>query len=511
MLKVRTTKTSSGNTAVQVVYRHNHKTEIVKHIGTARSEKERRKLLELADLYIASNKRMPPLLPHAFAKEDQDNFVVSLKHLKAGSYYYHFAYEFLSSFYVLNGFDKIQNNLLKDLAFMRIIEPCSKLHSVELLKEYFAIKYPINNVYEGLRKIRLLKDSTEKIAVLYTKKHLSFDFSLVFYDVTTLYFETFKDDEFRKPGFSKDNKSAQPQILVGLMVTREGYPVAVDLFEGNTFEGKTMIPSILRFKEKYQIGNLTVVADAAMLSFKNMEELQKHNLQYIVGARLGNLSEELIRDISTSINKAENIFVKRQTKRGILICDYTKKRAAKDKYDREKAIRKAERQIEEGNPILKRIPFLKETTKTVYTLNHKLIEKDEMLEGLKGYYTNIENMDNQLIVSRYKDLWHVEKSFRITKSDLEARPIFHHKRESIEAHIIIVFVSLCLAKSIEIFSGLSIKKVRDSMWRILDIELIDTLTDRKFIKRMETTENVSAEILEKLRTVDNSSKRVLKK
>lgn len=515
MLKVRTTKIASGNTAVQVVYRHNHKTEIVKHIGTARSQKEKGQLIQLAYQYIGRNKNMPPLLPEVFTGQEND-FLLSLKYLKAGANYHTFAYEVLLYFYALNGFENVKSNLLRDLAFMRIIEPCSKLQAVRLLKEYFAIIYPINSVYEGLRGIGQLKEQTEKVAVTFAKQNLSFDFSLVFYDVTTLYFETQKSDEdvenkdgnlikgLRKQGFSKDNKSSQPQILIGLLVTKEGYPVAVEIFEGNTFEGKTMIPVILRFQEKYHIKTLTVIADAGMLSFANMEELKKHQLTYIVGARMGNLSETLMREISTSLHSTEGLFIKRETPHGTLICDYSRKRASKDKSDREKQIRKAERQIEEGNPILKRYPFLKEKTKIVYRLNIELIEKDKLLDGLKGYYTNVTNMDESLIVARYRDLWHVEKAFRIAKSDLEARPIFHHKRESIEAHIGIVFVSLCLAKCLELQTGYSIKKVRDSIWRILDIELIDTLTNKTFIKRMELEGNEIAALLDKRKNVDKS-------
>ncbi|MGI0061326.1 MAG: IS1634 family transposase [Nitrosotalea sp.] len=516
MLKVRTNKVAPGNIAVQVVYRHNHKTEIVKHIGTARSQKEKEQFISLGNQYIAENKQMPPLLPQVFSDGKKDDFLISLKHLKVGETSHAFAYEILSHFYQVNGFDKVNNTLLRDLAFMRLIEPSSKLRAVELLKEYFHITYPINSVYEGLRSIEQIKEETEKAAVTFAQKHLSFDFSLVFYDVTTLYFETFKEDEdttdekghtivgLRKNGFGKEKKPGQPLILIGLLVTREGYPVAVEIFEGNTFEGKTMIPSILRFQEKYHIKTLTIVADAGMLSFANMEELKKHNLTYIVGARMGNLTATLIQDLAVSLRSTEGIYVKRETPHGTLICDYSKKRASKDKSDREKQIRKAQRQIEEGDPVLKRIPFLKEKTKTIYKLNLDLIEKDKLLDGLKGYYANVLGMDESLIVARYKDLWHVEKAFRIVKSDLEARPIFHHKRESIAAHIGIVFVSLCLTKSIELQTGYSIKKVMDSIWSILDIELIDTLTNRRFIKRMVTEGNEIVQLFEKLSSVHKS-------
>ena len=324
------------------------------------------------------------------------------------------------------------------------------------------------------------KDEIEKIAVNYARKYLSFDFSLVFFDVTTLYFETFKEDKdnFRKPGFSKDGKHQQPQVLVGLVVTKEGFPISIESFEGNTFEGHTMLPVILNLKKKYNIENLTIVADVGMLSFNNMEVLQKHNFSYVVGARIGGIKENIIKNVSEEINKQENYIVEAKTKYGRLLVDYSKKRASKDKSDREKQIRKAEYQIVNGNPILKRIRFLKEDVKTKYKLNQKLIDKDIILDGLKGYYTNTEEKDARLLIKRYKDLWHVEKAFRIAKSDLLARPMFHHKKENVKAHIIVVFVSLAIAK-------------------IIDIALIDTLTNFKFTKRMDTSENQLASYVDK--------------
>ena len=128
-------------------------------------------------------------------------------------------------------------------------------------------------------------------------------------------------------------------------------------------------------------------------------------------------------------------------------------------------------------------------------MNSELIQKDELLDGIKGYYTNLENMDNQLIVDRYHDLWKIEKAFRIAKSDLLARPIFHRKRANIEVHILIVFVSLCVAKSLELYSGLSVKKIKDLIWDILDIKLKDDLTGKTFTKRIDVIPQRAIEIL----------------
>lgn len=510
MLRIRTTQTASGKTAVQAVKREHQKTIIVKHFGSTDNSIQLKRLRTLADEYIIRASRTKPLFPELFTP--QKEHLISLDRLKITSPYHHFAYETLSFFYQRNGFNKLNNKLLKDLVVIRIIEPASKIRSLTLLKEYFDISFGHSTLYRGLKDIWEGRDEIETVAVEYAKKHLSFDFSLLFYDVTTLYFETHKEDEdltddqgkvleegLRKNGFSKDHKSNQPQILVGLLVTKEGYPVAVEMFPGKMFEGKTMIPVILKVKEKYQIKNLTIVADAAMLSFTNMAELKKYDLSYIVGARMGSIADELMKEISQALSQTEGIFHKTQTHHGILICDYSKKRASKDKSDREKQIRRAIRQIEQGDPVLLKYPFLKAEKKPVLKLNTKLIEKDELLDGIKGYYTNVTDIPESLIVSRYKDLWHVEKAFRIAKSDLEARPMFHHQRITIEAHMIIVFVSLCIVKSIELLSGISIKRVKDQIWRTLDVTMEDTLTKQKFVKRMDTSTNEIAKLVENLK------------
>jgi transposase len=494
VLKVRTTKTASKNTAVQVVSRSKQRTKVVKHIGTAKTPEELLQLLDLARQYVYRKNNTPPLFPESLGADPQKH-LVAVENLKFINAYHKFAYGFLSYFYELNNFASLNDDLLKDLAIIRIIEPASKIRSIELLKGYFGIKYSRNSVYRGLLKIKELKPEIEKCAIEYAKNNLAFDFSLVFYDVTTLYFETFGDDEFRKCGFSKDNKVNQPQILIALVVNKDGYPIAIDIFAGNKFEGHTIIPVILKFKETYDIENLTVVADAAMLSRDNIQELEQSGLNYIVAARLSNLSEELLVRISKHINNREGKYFQEKTPYGLLICDYLEKRAAKNRAERKKQILKAQEQIANPGKLIKRLRFVKETTKSVYKLNEDLIKKDKRLDGLKGYYTNINDISASLVVSRYKDLWIIEKSFRIAKSDLLARPIFHRQKEKIEAHVLIVFLSLCVTKTIEMLTGLSVKRVKDLIWSVLDIEFIDILTNKRFFRRMETPNNEMVEFL----------------
>lgn len=515
---MRTTKTGSGNTAVQVVERGSHRIKVVKHIGTADDNTKLQELLEKGQRYIMQATKITPLFPEMFnAKRNQ---AVSIDDLEFTNTYHSFAYEFLSYFYGLLGFGAIANELLKDLAIIRIIESSSKLHALVLLKKYFERQYGKTIMYEKLPKMKPLKIEIEKQAVCYAKNYLSFDFSLVFYDVTTLYFESFTQDAddvdekgniltkgLRKNGFSKDNKSNQPQIVIGLIVTREGFPVSYDVFEGNTFEGGTFIPSITKFKDTHEVKTLTVIADAAMISFDNVQELVNAKLSYIVGARTANLKPSRIEKISTELigntkdllelAKRDGTSTRIETDRGLLVCDFSIRRYRKDKREMEKQIAKAQKLLDE-NKALTRTKFIK-TEKTNQTLNADLVEKTKLLLGIKGYYTNLTEVDNQTIISHYHNLWHVEKAFRIAKSDLEARPIFHHKRDSIEVHILIVFVSLCVSKAIELLTNYSIKKVRDMIWEILDIEFTDTFTKRVYRKRMAGKTNEMVKLLTDLR------------
>jgi len=494
MFKMRTVKTRSGKTAVQVVFRHSHRTEIVQHIGSAGNDKRLLELKKLAGQIIRQKDPQIALFPKE-TENDRGSDLVLVGNLDAVKYRHLFAYEYLSRFYTLNGFDQLENQLVKDLAVIRVIEPSSKLRSLMLLKKYFGVIHSENVLYKTFGSLERLQSRAEGLAVDYAKKHLHFDFSLVFYDVTTLYFETFNEDisindsnnpkrhGLRRFGFSKDNKPGQPQILIALVVNTDGYPVAVNIFEGSKFEGHTMIPVILDLKTKYRITNLTVVADAAMLSAKNMEELDKLGLQYIVGARLSYLSSDLLQQISTALNKQPGKYFRTKTPLGYLVCDYSDLRAAKDRSDRRKQLVRAQSQIDNPAKFFRRSRFVRETTASVYEINQKLIEKDELLDGIKGYCTNLKDTDNTIIVSRYKDLWKIEKAFRIAKSDLLARPIFHRKKENIKAHILIVFISLCMVKSIELQTGQSIRNVRDKIWEVLDIELKDKLTGKTYVKR----------------------------
>lgn len=457
---------------------------VLQHIGTAHNEDELLALKEIASKWIADNPPQPQLFSPDVATQRSD----ILKSFEYRGIKYSFAYEFLNNLCAHFQFTTLRSELLVDLVIMRIFEPASKLRSRSLLAQYFDITYSEKQLYRSLRMFPAMKQSVEEQMVAIAKKEFGFDFSFVLYDVTTLYFETFKADDLRKPGFSKDNKSQQPQIVVGLMVTPQGFPVSYEVFSGNTFEGTTFLPSILAFKSLHHIETLTIVADAAMLSLSNIKKLVENGLTYIVGARLGNISADLLGIIDAGLVRVDASTTKTETEHGTLICAYAKKRYAKDLSDMNKHIKRAEGLVQTPGK-MKRAKFVRASADTV-SLNEALIERTKKLLGVKGYYTNLTSVPDADIIAHYHSLWNVEQAFRIAKSDLASRPIFHRKDVSIRAHMLICVMALAVSKYVEIKTKRSIRSVLDLCRTVTDALLVHRVTNTKNVMRSPIPEEM---------------------
>lgn len=485
MYKIRQIKYATNSVSIQVYKIENRKRVIVRHIGTARNEFEKQGLLLLAHEFIEKASKQLILFDN-----NQSNNILRIDQTRFIGVHYTFLYELISKLIITIGLDKINNNLLLDLIIMRMVEPSSKLRSMELLNEYFGIKHRRQSYYQSAPHWLTLKSRVENIILRFAQEHYSFKFDLLFYDVTTLYFETFAEDELRKNGFSKDNKSQQPQILVALMVTKEGFPIAYEVFAGNTFEGHTIIPVVKNFISKHRVKNFTVVADAAMISTDNIAALKKNNINYIVGARLGNLPNELIEQIDKSISREDDKSIRIKTDNGYLVCRYSSVRYGKDKYEMEKQIAKAKFII--GNPSKnKKLKFTKSNGQN-FELNQKLIDKTQKLLGIKGYYTNLKEsiVDNKTIIERYHELYKIEQAFRISKSDLQTRPIFHFKDEPIKLHLLICFIALVLSKHIELQTNTSVRRFIHECKKITDARLKNNVTGKEFKIRADLTPEI---------------------
>lgn len=314
-------------------------------------------------------------------------------------------------------------------------------------------------------------------------------FSLLLYDVTTLYFETHKpDDDLQARGFSKDDKSKQPQIVIGLLVTGQGFPLVHEVFKGNTFEGHTMLAVINAFQMRHNTERPIIVADSAMLSQANRDALDSEGYPYIVGARLANAKPSFLLSVRDQLPHVDGATIRLSYSgaAGDVVCAYSHTRYKKDKREFDKQIEKAKMLIVKKEPG-KRAKFVKKSgvTDNPYVFDETLKQKTELLLGIKGYFTNIPEvtLSNEQIVKHYHDLWHVEQAFRMSKSDLKARPIFHHTHDAIRAHIIICFMALMIGKWIEIKTSFSLRYVRDLLWRIQEAHLYDPRSKRKRIAR----------------------------
>lgn len=479
MCSLRKTKTASGATAVQVVRYRNRKVVIMKHIGSARTDEEVHALLQSANAWVRQCTGQSSIF------QDDANRVLPLNHCTFAGVRYSIAYRTFSSIATRCGFQALHDEIVVDLAIMRVFEPCSKRRSLELLERHFGIRYAERSVYRALQTMARHKEKAECLAVACAKREFSFDCSLVLYDVTTLYFESFREEEgekaLRKTGFSKDQKSQQPQIVLGLLVASNGFPLGYELFKGNTFEGHTMLPVLEAFRMTHGVKKCTVVADAAMLSFENIEELRQKNLSYIVGARVSNLSPKRILEISHALHCRNEATVRFPTQHGELLCSFSDARYRKDKHDMEKQIARAKILIAKGDAG-KRAKFV-QTSGASTSLNEKLIAKAKSLLGIKGYVTNIPEtiMNDVEIIAHYRNLWRVEQTFRMAKHDLETRPIFHHTEEAIRAHLLICFLSLQIAKYMELKTGVSIQRMIDLLRTIGDARVHNTSTSEEFL------------------------------
>lgn len=472
MLHIRVIKTKSQSRSVQVVYYRNRKRIIFKHIGSGKTDEEIARLKIIAQEFLAKHNPTLPLFDDRMTSK-----VIHLDKCEFLGVYYTYFYEIISSLLVQIGLAKIDDPLLIDLVVIRMIEPASKLRSVELLEQYFGIKHSRQKYYQAAPRWLDFKTTIESIVLQFAKQTYAFNFDILFYDVTTLYFETFSEDELRRNGFSKDNKSQQPQIVVALMVTQDGFPIAYEVFSGNTFEGHTILPVVKDFIKKNDVKEFTIVADAAMISAENIQALLKNNLHYIVGARLGNASNELIEQIDKNISREDGKSIRLKTNNGDLICSYSTLRYRKDKYEMEKQIERAKDTV--ANPSKnKKLKFIKAQGQHI-ELNEKLIAKTQKLLGIKGYYTNLEEskISNQIIIERYHELYKIEQAFRISKHDLQTRPIFHFKENPIKLHLLICFMALVVSKHIELKTGTSIKSFITEAKKVTDARIVNTLSN----------------------------------
>jgi len=489
---VRRLKHNNGRTYIQTVEKVGKKYVVKRSFGSARSSEDLQKLVSKAEEWIKSYKGIQEL---DFEDERSlyDDFLSSItSHKLVGIDLV------LGKIFDEIGFNRIEDELFKDLVLYRLVYPKSKLKTTEYLYRFSHKTYSEDDVYRYMDKLyNTQKEKVQQISYDHTLQVLPNGISVVFYDVTTIYFETDYEDDFRKTGFSKEGKHQNPQIVLGLLVSEGGYPLAYDIFEGKQYEGHTMLPIINRFKAKYNLDKLIIVADSGLLSKSNIEELVAQKYEFILGARIKNEAEGIKQKIlSLSLKDGQSSIIRKGDLK--LIITHSDQRAKKDKYNRDKGLKRLEKSIKTGRLNKGSInnkgynKFLEMDGEVQVKINQEKIEEDTKWDGLKGYLTN-SNLSKERILDNYKQLWKIEKAFRIAKTDLKIRPVYHYKRKRIEAHICLNFVAYKVYKELERQlkekkSDLSPEKVIDILQSIYKIEVTTPKQKKKISKTIILTD-----------------------
>jgi len=484
---VRKVRTASGAVAVQVITRRGRQVERIEHVGSAHTD------AELALLLAAARERLSPgqdvldlgELPVVPARMGQVADWTGEREVPAqpaaGGRPASVAaggrvvgtsadllWSVLTSAYAQLGFDVLGDDGFRAMVLARIVEPTSKAEVVRVLDEIGAPAVSLRTLFRSLARSQA-RDYRGQLATAAWAHSVraSGTAAMVLYDVTTLHFERDDEDELRKVGMSKEHR-VDPQVQAGLLVDPAGFPLEVHLFEGNKAETTTLIPVLTAFAQRHDVQDIVVVADAGMLSAANLNALEDAGFNFIVGSRITKAPYDLAEHFERHgtyftdgqvLESARRMGTGKAARVRRVVYQWKFKREQHDNKAINAMIERAEK-IADGRAPLKKARFLKVTDITA-ELDQATIDRARQLAGLKGYVTNLPApaMDGAAVIAAYHDLWKVEQSFRMTKSDLRARPVFHHQREAIEAHLTVVFAALAVARHLQDTAGTSIKKI----------------------------------------------------
>jgi transposase len=503
-IRIKTTP-NSPRKSVQIVesVRDGNKVrqKIIRYVGIAMDDDELKRLIDLAEHIKAKFESEGPqlsLLSHEEAakyaiearkKEDDKPLHVNLKELEEEQRVVIGIHEAYGKVYEELGFQRAltspsrqayNTDLLEHMVMARIANPQSKRASVKMLERDFGISIPLHKVYRMMdavddKAILRIQDIAYNAAMSLLNQKVN----ALFYDCTTLYFESFSEDELKQNGYSKDLKFNQPQVLLALVVTEEGLPLSYDLFPGACFEGHTLIPILKKLRARYDLQHVIFVGDRGMLNEDNLKCLEEEEFQYIVGAKLRNVSKKLqeaiLNEDRYTLCESNEYFQRIATfdekNNRKLLVSHSAKRAAKDKADREKAVEKLLKKLSKSkNPktLLSHYgykKYLKITGESTLQLEEAKLVEEARWDGLYGVITNVKEKSAEAILEHYRGLWQIEECFRVSKHDLKIRPIFHWTPERIRAHIAIAFMALVCVRQLEYRVALQYQKLSPEVIR----------------------------------------------
>ena len=456
---------------------------IIRHIGVATDDDALQRLKDMAEHIKATmlHEDQPRLFPpedmaemvietrRKAEQKPQKALMVDLTRLRERDRVITGIHEIYGRIYRDLGFDRLlsptrqrmSSRILYHTVMARLANPASKLATTRALDEDFGIRVPVEKIYRMMDHVDDgVIDRLQSLVGEASRSLLPGDLEVLYFDCTTLYFETVQDDDLRQFGYSKDGKSNRVQILLALVVTREGLPVGYGVFPGATWEGNSFLPVHKQMVDRWPGISPIHVCDAGMLSHANMSALEDEGGRFIIGARLHTLPKAL----QETVLKTERYrsLTGDEVKIGVfrhkgrrLVVTWSRKRARKDASDRERAIRTLIKRLgTSGNArhlLRKRGThrYIRIEGKARLVVDEARVKEASRWDGLKGVVTNLRGVSAAEILSRYRDLWKIEESFRITKHDLRARPIFHWTPRRIRAHLALSFMAFTCVRHLE--------------------------------------------------------------
>ena len=495
---IRKRKNPSGSTSVVAVSKKNGTFREVKNFGTARSGEELDGLYAEACKWLRTHDGQQEIdFDNVMGREEEEIMRVVDN---IDSVLINGTQILLNRIYDSIGFNAIPDEILRHLVIARICQPASKLATTAYLKSYFDEDVDLNHIYRYMDTLyNTQMETVQRISVEHTRRITGGRIGLLFYDVSTLYFETSRTDMLREPGFSKDGKSKESQVVLGLLLSEGGYPLSYSLFNGKQYEGFTMIPMIDDFKQRFNLGDdFVVVADSGLMNSSNLKLLREGHYKYIIGARIKSERKE-IKECALAQPKDGKCHECSHGNGERLILSYSKSRADREAYNRKRGVERLRKAYGSGTLTKDKVnkrgynKFLEISKDVKVIINEGKINEDSQWDGLKGYITNTD-IDAGLVVDQYHGLWVVERAFRISKGTLEMRPMFHFTERRIEAHVCICFVAYKVYKELERIVriekiGLSVDKVLSIAKTITTISIKMANSHKSFTKTLFLTDD----------------------
>lgn len=452
---VRKKRNRSGTTSVVVVSKHQGKFKELHTMGVSADESEIEMLCTQGRSWIKAHLGV---MEFDFEEPERREREIELTNAvldNIDAVLLNGAKLILDRVYDSVGFNEISDDVLRHLVIGRLCQPMSKMATSDYLKSHFDEDVNLSKIYRYMDKLHdTQREEVQRISVRHTFSVLGGRVEMLFYDVTSLYFESFREDNLRTPGFSKDGKTAETQIILGLLVCENGYPLAYSLFNGAQYESYTMIPVIDDFKQRFGLDDFIVVADSGFMIKRNIELLRSGKYKFIIGGRIKKLSKTSECWLLSLPHEDGRFYEKRLENGDRLLVTYSSSRAAKDAYNRTKGVERLRKAYASGKITKDKInkrgysKFLQIDNDVNVSIREDKIIEDARWDGLKGYVTNTELPASE-VVSQYRGLWVVERAFRISKDTLETRPIFHFTERRIEAHVCLCFIAYKVYKELE--------------------------------------------------------------